>query len=607
MIANWVKVVWILIGGTAAAAGAAYVGGVFEPSPGSAPIEAAVQQPRSGQEGVGKEASATGEAAAEQPGTDETKTGEGEQVASLPPADEATDETAPGEQAAAEPAVIVPAFDLVRVEPDGSVVIAGSASPNSTVEVIAGASVIGTDRAGPGGDFAVVLDDPLKPGDYTVVLRATTEDNVVASSAQTAIIAVPETDSGQVLALVEEPGAPSRLITVPTAPESKEKPEMPAKGDRPAANSAEEGEGVAAAEETAPSDESKPEMTAAAEEPAEKTEMAAKETELTGDVADAEAPAEEQVAAVEQPAAEAVETAEPAKPAAPARVAVEAVEIEGRDVFVAGYAEAGATVRVYANDILLGQAVASDAGRFLIEAEKDLPVGDYIVRADMLSADNADVIARAAVPFEREPGEKVAAVAGPQPSGETAADAEGGTATEMADTSGDEQEPEEQMAAKETDSGSQAGGSATSDTAALDLGESDNATDMKSGDSAAKVDDDATMQASAEAGGDGEVAMQEATAPKLQNVSGAVIIRRGDTLWRLSRRVYGRGVRYTTIYLANQDQISDPDRIWPGQVFSVPGETEEGEEADMSAVAEQMASDEASSDKKPEDVASSQD
>jgi len=52
----------------------------------------------------------------------------------------------------------------------------------------------------------------------------------------------------------------------------------------------------------------------------------------------------------------------------------------------------------------------------------------------------------------------------------------------------------------------------------------------------------------------------------------SVIIRRGDTLWQISRRVYGQGVKYTTIYLANEEQISDPDRIWPGQVFAVPDE-----------------------------------
>ena len=76
----------------------------------------------------------------------------------------------------------------------------------------------------------------------------------------------------------------------------------------------------------------------------------------------------------------------------------------------------------------------------------------------------------------------------------------------------------------------------------------------------------------------------QVTAPKLQNVEGAVIIRRGDTLWRISRRVYGRGTRYSTIYLANQGQIRDPDRIWPGQVFKVPDKSKEGEAADMSRI-----------------------
>jgi nucleoid-associated protein YgaU len=75
--------------------------------------------------------------------------------------------------------------------------------------------------------------------------------------------------------------------------------------------------------------------------------------------------------------------------------------------------------------------------------------------------------------------------------------------------------------------------------------------------------------------------------PKLQETSGAVIIRRGDTLWQISRRVYGHGVRYSTIYLANQDQIENPDLIWPGQIFAVPHETKEGETANMKAIATQ--------------------
>ena len=52
--------------------------------------------------------------------------------------------------------------------------------------------------------------------------------------------------------------------------------------------------------------------------------------------------------------------------------------------------------------------------------------------------------------------------------------------------------------------------------------------------------------------------------------SGKAIIRRGDNLWTIARRVYGEGIRYTTIYEANTGQIRDPDRIYPGQVFDLP-------------------------------------
>ena len=48
------------------------------------------------------------------------------------------------------------------------------------------------------------------------------------------------------------------------------------------------------------------------------------------------------------------------------------------------------------------------------------------------------------------------------------------------------------------------------------------------------------------------------------------IVTRGDSLWRISKRIYGRGTRYTVIFGANQPQIRDPRRIYPGQVFVLP-------------------------------------
>lgn len=51
---------------------------------------------------------------------------------------------------------------------------------------------------------------------------------------------------------------------------------------------------------------------------------------------------------------------------------------------------------------------------------------------------------------------------------------------------------------------------------------------------------------------------------------GRIVVQPGNSLWKLARESYGRGVRYTVIYEANKDQIANPDLIYPGQVFSVP-------------------------------------
>ena len=51
---------------------------------------------------------------------------------------------------------------------------------------------------------------------------------------------------------------------------------------------------------------------------------------------------------------------------------------------------------------------------------------------------------------------------------------------------------------------------------------------------------------------------------------GRVIVQPGNSLWRIARRSYGQGVRFTVIYQANRDQIRDPSMIYPGQVFIVP-------------------------------------
>ena len=49
-----------------------------------------------------------------------------------------------------------------------------------------------------------------------------------------------------------------------------------------------------------------------------------------------------------------------------------------------------------------------------------------------------------------------------------------------------------------------------------------------------------------------------------------VVVQPGNSLWRIARRTYGQGIRYSVIYEANRGQIWDPDLIYPGQVFALP-------------------------------------
>jgi nucleoid-associated protein YgaU len=576
------KVLLFLGGGTAAAGATAYVAGVLDPYLYPKPPVAEAPAPETSKLAAlppstesGAKPAAPAEAKPPPPGAAPADaatapaTGAPDDTGAQPPATQQPAAQMPDVEApVGEPTVRAPAFDLVRVEADGSIVIAGNAAAKAKVEAVIGSRVIGSAVAGDDGGFAIVLDEPLKPGDYQIVLRSTTPDNVVATSEETAVVSVPETPDGQVLALVEQPGKPSELITVPAPPKPDEQAKPSA--EAPAASG----------------EEPKPEETASA-------------------------PAQAAPAASEQQ-----------KPSAgDMKVAVEAVEIEGRKIFVAGSSDPGRLVRAYANETLLGETTASAAGRFLVETERDLPVGDYIIRVDALAPDGSKVVARAAVPFEREAGENIAAVA-PVDQGVAAADKQA-KPTAGADQAATQGQPET-AATSDVPMQAPADGTASDEaaaakpkaTAGADAGPAQSSATQSSDDSANTTVSSAQQPAQSgdappvagdqpaqstgsdiaaapadqpASGGTTGIGSSTAvtTAPKLESVDGSVIIRRGDSLWRISKRVYGRGVRYSHIYLANQQQIRDPDLIMPGQVFRVPSKSDHGEAADMTKLGEQ--------------------
>ena len=545
----------------------------------------------------GKEASAdgtanapaqTGDAASStggpQPTSDSAKSDDASKMAEPQQAASAADAKSPVEDAS------IPGFDVLRVEPDGSTVVAGHAAPGSKLEILNGATIVGTADVGVTGDFAAVFDKPLPAGDYQLTLRAVGEDGVAKNSQEVATVSVPKDPTGQLLAMVSKPGTASRLLTTPDA--------------------------LAGVAQTADAPASQPAAATSAD-------VASATPQTTSD-------------------------ATAAKQNGAAGLQVTAVEIEGAKMFVAGSAKPGAVVRIYADDKLLGEMKADDKGHFVVDGQIDLAVGSHIIRADMLSEDASKVVMRASVPFDRPAGSQVAAVAGPVSAAATAGldglRAEAGKALallkglfsngkvptgeqlaaarsasefalksladfRLADNSDQALAGEVARTAKAAADAlavlKEAPQDASSVAAALtkveasvgailaergsvtpavantiasgEIAEASGASKVKGAGSSITNDVAAAQPSMAST----ETQAQPATVEQapLKESKSSVIIRRGDTLWQISRRVYGAGVRYTTIYLANQAQIENPDRIRPGQVFGVPDQALSDEES----------------------------
>lgn len=485
------------------------------------------------------------------------------------------------------PADIAPRFDILRVEPDGSTVIAGNALPGAKVEILNGNEVISSQTVDGTGDFAAVLDQPLAPGDHSLQIRATAPDGNVVTSEEVATISVPEGGKGELLAMVSKPGEASRMITLPGSDNaSTAAPAQLTAATAPAATAG----GVAL-----------PELPAAA------SELATSAPVMPGSAETAAAPADQ-----------ATET--PASLPGATEVQVTAVEIEGDRIFVAGKAPAGATVRGFADKAVIGEAVSDTSGNFVIEGEMKLEVGNHIIEVELLDA-TGKVVVRASVPFERPAGEQVSVVAQTAPAATAAAASpeqaeferlrisltKAMTILENLFANGQKPALEQAAAARSaTEIGLQsiaafrAGPNADpAFIAAVDAhaAKAREALALLQPIAAGDVDalgavlpklvalirdllneptPAATAAPAAEAAAPAQSAAAATSEPKtiqqapLAQSDSSVIIRRGDTLWQISRRVYGQGVRYTTIYLANENQINNPDMIEPGQIFTVP-------------------------------------
>lgn len=66
-----------------------------------------------------------------------------------------------------------PSFDIVRIERDGNVVIAGRWLPHQNISVLVNGKIVATERTDYSGEFVYAPVNPFKPGNYTISLLGT--------------------------------------------------------------------------------------------------------------------------------------------------------------------------------------------------------------------------------------------------------------------------------------------------------------------------------------------------------------------------------------------------------------------------------------------------
>lgn len=214
---------------------------------------------------------------------------------------------------------------------------------------------------------------------------------------------------------------------------------------------------------------------------------------------------------------------------APTRIASVDVQGSGR-LFVTATGTPGARIQLYLNDTLIAPGSIGPDGRATFTIGRGIKPGQYQVRIDQVDPATGKVASRAAVPLAVPEPTQVAAretaEPAPAPAQEGARDHGGRDRAALAGSGRDGSGQDRPAAASPP--------AAVSNPQLADMAGPDRV---------------------------GAVFVPEISTAR---------ITRGDNLWRISQRTYGRGERYTVIYDANQNQIRDPDLIYPGQIFVLP-------------------------------------
>ena len=108
-------------------------------------------------------------------------------------------------------------LEVIRVRPDGSLVIAGKGIPNSKIEIISGSKVIATTTSDKVGEFVAVPDKQLTRGEYLLSFRQTNKkgDVIIANEAVAINVTGKQSDI-PIVAIIDSQGkSGARVIQAP--------------------------------------------------------------------------------------------------------------------------------------------------------------------------------------------------------------------------------------------------------------------------------------------------------------------------------------------------------------------------------------------------------
>ena len=114
-------------------------------------------------------------------------------------------------------------LEVIRVRPDGSLVIAGKGLPNSKVEIISGSTVIATTTSDKIGEFVAVPEKQLKSGEHLLAFRQITKNgNITIANEAVAINVTGGINDVPIVAIIDSEGKlGARVIQAPGLIESK--------------------------------------------------------------------------------------------------------------------------------------------------------------------------------------------------------------------------------------------------------------------------------------------------------------------------------------------------------------------------------------------------